>query len=109
MHLKLLEVVRWAARKPLPELKGKQMKKILSVLGIVGACALCCAIPLAIPLLGAAVASGAGLALGWDVALCGAILVVGAAGVMLWYRRAEKAKAAGCGPACGADGKQCGS
>lgn len=86
------------------------MKKVLGALGIVGACALCCAIALAIPFLGAMVVSGTGFAMGWDVALCAGVLLLGVGGLLMWNRRSAREKANGCAAnGCGVHGKQCGS
>ena len=69
------------------------MKKVLGVFGLVGACALCCSIPVATSMLGAALLSGTGFTLGWDVALGGAAL---AAAIGAAIRRARRARAAEC-------------
>ncbi len=78
------------------------MKKVLTGLGLVAACAACCAIPLAVPAIAALLASGGiGLAMGWDTLVCGAILA--AAAVLLWRWRANQVRAkqaeaaGGCG------------
>lgn len=91
-------------------------KPVLATLGVAGACAACCAIPLAIPLMSGL--SIAGLAsVDWDwLTLSGGVAVVGAGlaaaalvgGGMWWHRRRMAAKkcaapelgaptAAGCG------------
>ena len=75
-------------------------KPVLATMGVVGACAACCAIPLALPLLsGLSVASLAsinwdGLNIGRELAVAGAALV--AAGLVwggLWWSRKRKAAA----------------
>lgn len=87
-------------------------KKILGALGLVGACAACCAIPFAIPFLGAMVLSGAtAFGMGLDTIVCAAVLLLAAGAVVVWYRRGLRAKATACAApgACGAEaGKKCG-
>ena len=71
-------------------------KPLFAALGVAGACAACCAIPLALPLLGgtavAALVAAWGLDLGtnidWTVA---AIFAAGSAGFLIWSRRRPQA------------------
>ncbi|AKJ28337.1 hypothetical protein AAW51_1646 [Caldimonas brevitalea] len=77
----------------------------MTLLGLGAACAACCAIPLALPLLGGlAMSGGLGLWAGWPLAVGAAVLTVALASG--WYllrrRRACKAEPAdqerlGCG------------
>lgn len=71
-----------------------------AVLGLAGACAVCCAVPAAVLLIGGATLGGLGLALGrnWDAVVCGGLVVIllGAAAALYRPRRAE--------PACRIDG-----
>ena len=84
-------------------------KKILGAAGVVAACGICCAFPLALPLLGGLAASGLGFALDWQaVALVAAGLAVGLIAFAL-HRQSRKAarppaatasEACGCGGSC---------
>jgi Na+-driven multidrug efflux pump len=78
------------------------MKKVgLTTLGVVGACAACCAIPLAIPIIGALSVSGLSI-LAVDQFLLGpagiavavAISLAAAAGVGVWYVAQRRKQAA---------------
>ena len=86
------------------------MKKLFGALGLVAACAACCAIPFAVPFFGAMASTGTSFAFGLEAALCAAILVFGIAAMLFWYRRRTQAKAVGCaaGASCGTNGEQCG-
>ncbi len=84
------------------------MKKSVAALGVVAACAACCA-PLLLPLLSGAGLVGAGavgggvlLGLPADLVICGGIAVAAVAGIFLWARqRRLKAEAAcACETAC---------
>lgn len=78
------------------------MKKVLGALGIFAACAACCAIPLALPALGALVATGTGLAVGWE---CGVMVLLLAAGYALYrHKRNKELAAQSCAPAEGSCG-----
>jgi hypothetical protein len=80
------------------------MKKVMTSVGLVAACAACCAIPFAVPAIAAVLASaGLGLSFGWDTALCALILLMSGTLLWRWQSRARKAAAAaanassGCG------------
>ena len=80
-------------------------KPVLATLGVVGACAACCAIPLALPLLsGLSVAGLASIDWDWlniggEVAAVGAGLAAAAlVGGGLWWHR--KRRATRCASAC---------
>jgi hypothetical protein len=68
-------------------------KPLLGLLGVGAACAACCAIPLAVPLIGGASAAGLALLADWDgvlgVGLAAALVVAGG----LWWSRQRKAAA----------------
>lgn len=77
-------------------------KTLLAGVGVVGACAACCAIPLALPILSGLSAAGFAGALGWDQ-LSGAAaigLAVGAAaaagGLALWLAKRAKPEPPSC-------------
>ena len=85
-------------------------KKVgLTTLGVVGACAACCAIPLAIPIIGALSVSGLSI-LAIDqffqgsagIAVAVAISLAAAAGVSVWYvgQRRKQAATAQSRAAC---------
>lgn len=83
------------------------MKKLLGVLGVIGACALCCSVPFALPMLGAALVSGAGFGLGWAIALSAALLVAGT-GALIWRVRRKRTDATSCSmSACDAKPTKC--
>ena len=69
-------------------------KPLFAVLGVAGACAACCSIPLLLPLLGgtaaAALLAGWGLNLGTVVNLLIAIVLVASVGAVVWIRRGRK-------------------
>ena len=65
------------------------MKKLLGLVGIAAACGVCCAFPLALPLLGGAITSGLGFALGWEAAALAAVAAVAAVVVVLRRRQAR--------------------
>jgi hypothetical protein len=84
------------------------MKKRLAALGLVGACAVCCA-PLLLPMLAGAGLVGAGAAGGGllagipvDAIVCGALPLMALGGFAVWaYRRRKAAQAAcDCEAAC---------
>lgn len=84
------------------------MKRRLAALGLVGACAVCCA-PLLLPLLAGAGLAGAGAAGGGllaelpvDVIVCGAVALMVPAALAVWaYQRRRAARAAcDCEAAC---------
>lgn len=56
-------------------------KPVLAVLGVAGACAACCAIPLAIPLWAGLSAAGMGW-LGWEGLASGSALLLAGAGMI---------------------------
>lgn len=72
------------------------MKKVLGLVGVAAACGVCCAIPLALPLLGGVAASSLGFAFGWEVA---ALLGLAAVAFTLFLARRQRAAAAACAPA----------
>lgn len=81
-------------------------KPVLATLGVAGACAACCAIPLAIPLMsGLSVAGLASIDWNW-VQVRGEVAAVGAGlaasllvGAGLWWHRGRKVAAHCAGPA----------
>lgn len=77
-------------------MKESMKKPFLAVFGVAGACAACCAIPLAIPLLGGLSLAGAGF-MSWETLAAGpAILPLGvgalAAAVLIgiWFMQRRK-------------------
>ena len=98
-------------------------KPLLGTIGVVGACAACCAIPLAVPLLGGASLATALAAVEWNLWRLGTelaiVLLVVGTGLLAWTwrRRAAARRAGACataetaaGPACsvGPAGGGCG-
>lgn len=76
------------------------MKKVLGLLGLaVTACAACCAIPIALPALGALFVTSTGIAFGMEEALCVALLIT-IVSTAIWMLRKKK-------PACNATNKEC--
>ena len=69
-------------------------KPLFAALGVAGACAACCSIPLLIPLLGgtaiAALVTGWGLELGTALNILIAAALVVAVGTVLWLKRRGK-------------------
>lgn len=89
-------------------------KPLLATLGVAGACAACCAIPLAVPLLGGLSVAGL-VALDWTGLVSVAAAPVGAAiaatllaGGALWWHKRRKATASCAAPAHGAAPASCG-
>ena len=78
----------------------KKIRPLWIVLGMVGACAACCAVPIVMLLMGGATLAGTGVALSpsWDTVACGALMliVVGAALLLVRPRRPA--------PSCSVDG-----
>lgn len=70
-------------------------KPLFAALGVAGACAACCSIPLLLPLLGgtavAALLAGWGLELGTALNVLFAAALVAAVGAVLWLKRRPKA------------------
>jgi|APTNR8051073442_1049403.scaffolds.fasta_scaffold67185_2 hypothetical protein len=87
------------------------MKKVWAVFGVAAACAACCTIPLALPLLAGLTVSGLGLAtLAWQAAA--AVLTATAAlgiAIVLHNRGRARAReaAAASGAACGCPPSSC--
>lgn len=69
-------------------------KPLLATLGVAGACAACCSIPLVLPLLGgtavAALLAGWGLELGAALKVLISAVLVAAVGAVLWAKRSRK-------------------
>lgn len=100
-------------------------KPVLTVLGVAGACAACCAIPLLVPVVGGAsvaglvaMATGDGLGLSSKTAvIASAIMVAVLVGVAIWLLRRRRNNAfcqveptvvsAGCATVSGAGGCGC--
>ena len=79
---------------------GKKIRPLWVVLGLAGACAACCAVPIAALVMGGATLAAAGGALSprWDVIACSALMliVLGAAFVLMRPKRPA--------PSCRVDG-----
>ena len=71
-------------------------KSLLATAGVVGACAACCAIPVAIPLLGGlSVAGLTGMATSHAVtAATAGLAIAGVVGGSIWWRRRRQVAAA---------------
>lgn len=68
------------------------MKTVLGVLGLTAACAACCAIPIALPMLAGLASSGAGLAAwGWPAAAA-LLAATGAVGMAIVLRNRKRAQ-----------------
>lgn len=78
----------------------KKIRPLWVVLGLAGACAACCAVPIAALVMGGATLAAAGVALSqrWDVIACGALLLIILGAGVLWMRPRRAA------PSCSADG-----
>ena len=78
----------------------KKIRPLWVVLGLAGACAACCAVPIVMLLMGGATLAAAGVALSqsWDAIACGALMliVLGAALVLMRPKRPA--------PSCSVDG-----
>jgi high-affinity Fe2+/Pb2+ permease len=90
-------------------------KPARAAMGVIGACAACCAIPLAIPLIsGLSVAGLASidwdcLSIGGEVAAVGAgLAAAGLVGGGIWWHRRRKAAAQCAVPALASAGSNCG-
>lgn len=88
-------------------------KPLLGTIGVVGACAACCAIPLAVPLLGGASLATAFAAVEWNLWRLGTelaiVLLVVGTGLLAWTwrRRAAARRAGACPGPQAADGPAC--
>lgn len=77
-------------------------KPLLASIGVIGACAACCAIPIALPVLSGLSAAGFAGALGWPQLSGGALagLTLGAAAAAgagaVWFTRRAKPQAPSC-------------
>ena len=81
----------------------RPMKKpVLAALGITAACAACCAIPLALPLLAGIGAASLTLFEWTSLAVPAATGIAVFAGAAFWLARRRSKKACGCAPAEGA-------
>ncbi len=82
------------------------MKKVLGLLGVAAACGVCCAFPVALPLLGGLAASGLGVTLGWEAAAVVAVVALGAVVIVRGHQArspackqgTEGAASCGCAP-----------
>ena len=75
-------------------------KPVLGAIGLAGACAVCCTIPIAISLIAGMSAGGLASLIGWDGLMDGTLVPVGAGlvaallvGIGLWWSRRSKATA----------------
>lgn len=88
-------------------------KPLLGTIGVVGACAACCAVPLAIPLLGGASLATAFAAVQWNLwrlgAELGAVMLAVGSGLLAWtwMRRRTARRAGACAPTEAAAGSAC--
>lgn len=82
------------------ETTPKKIRPLWVVLGLAGACAACCAVPIATLLMGGATLAAAGVALGqsWDAIACGALILVVLGAVLVLMRPKRSA------PSCSVDG-----
>lgn len=78
------------------------VKPLKVILGLAGACAACCAIPLAAPLFGALAAGGVIVGFGEAGGLIAALGVAGVVAFLIWrYWRSRRAAHEGVSGACG--------
>lgn len=77
----------------------KKIRPLWVMLGLAGACAACCAVPITALLMGGATLAAAGVALSqnWDAIACGALLIVLGAGLVLMRPKRPA-------PSCSVDG-----
>lgn len=77
-------------------------KPILAGVGLVGACAACCAVPLALPVLSGLSAGGIAGALGWNQLSAGGVLgpavgvTAAASGLAMWLSRRATSQPTSC-------------
>ena len=81
------------------------MKKLLGMVGLAAACGVCCAFPLALPLLGGTITSSLGIVFGWKGAALAGVAAVVALAVVL---RRRQARTAACTPALQDSAAGCG-
>jgi hypothetical protein len=78
------------------------VKPLNVILGLAGACAACCAIPLAAPLIGGLAAGGLIVSFGEGGELIAAFSVAGLFAFLIWrYRRSQRAAHESASEACG--------
>jgi hypothetical protein len=78
----------------------KKIRPLWAVLGLAGACAICCAVPIAALVAGGATLAGVAGALSqrWDVIACGLLMMIAVGAGLLAMRPRRPA------PSCSADG-----
>lgn len=81
----------------------KTIRPLWVVLGLAGACAVCCAIPIAALVMGGATLAAAGVALSrnWDAIACGALMLIVLGAVLVLMRPKRPAPSCSVDGACG--------
>ncbi|MGU3457375.1 hypothetical protein ACLBV5_13790 [Brevundimonas sp. M1A4_2e] len=67
---------------------GKKIRPLWVVLGLAGACAVCCAVPIVALVMGGATLAALGIALSqnWDAIACGALMLIALGAVLVGMR-----------------------
>ena len=81
----------------------KSLRPLWVVLGLLGACAACCAVPIAALVIGGASLAGLGMALSqsWDMIVCGWLMLIILIASLAWMRPRRAAQSCSADGACG--------
>ncbi|WP_303718302.1 hypothetical protein [Brevundimonas naejangsanensis] len=82
---------------------GKKIRPLWVVLGLAGACAVCCAVPIVALVMGGATLAALGIALSqnWDVIACGALMLIALGAVLVGMRPRRPAASCSIDGSCG--------
>lgn len=81
----------------------KKIRPLWVALGLAGACAACCAVPIVMLLMGGATLAAAGVALSqsWDAIACGTLMLIVLGAVLVLMRPKRPAPSCSVDGACG--------
>lgn len=81
----------------------KKIRPLWIVLGMAGACAACCAVPIVMLLMGGATLAATGVALSqsWDAVACGALMLIVLGAALVLMRRKSPAASCSVDGSCG--------
>lgn len=81
----------------------RKIRPLWVILGLTGACAACCAVPIAALLMGGATLAAAGVALSqsWDAIACGALMLIVLGAVVVGMRPKRAAASCSLDGSCG--------
>jgi hypothetical protein len=81
----------------------KKIRPLWVVLGLAGACAACCAVPILALVIGGATlaAAGAALSQNWDAIVCGGLMLIIVGAALVWMRPKRRASSCSVDGSCG--------